>query len=347
MRPHALSAALIAAGLALGACRSSDEPTARTTATSGPSDAQPADTRAVELPSSSLPSAATAPADSTPSATVASDTVAATTTSTVRRSVDDRPFDVFVPTTYDGSTSVPLVVLLHGYTSTGMLQDGYFEMQSIAQDRGFLYVHPEGTTDDRGAQFWNGTDACCNLMGSTVDDSAYLTAVVEDIEATYSVDPKRIYFVGHSNGGFMSYRMACEHADKVAAIASLAGATFADVDRCRPSEPVGVLQIHGTADSVIGYEGGEIQGNTFPGAPTTAATWAAYNGCGPTPQQTDARRDLEANLPDTDTAVTAFADCPAGGNVELWTIEDGSHSPTLSSTFTEQVIDFLLAHPKP
>ena len=108
-----------------------------------------------------------------------------------------------------------------------------------------------------------------------------------------------------------------------------------------------MLQIHGTADSVIGYEGGEILGNLFPGAPTTVATWASYNGCDPTMQPTDARLDLEGNLPDTDTAVATFADCPAGGDVELWTIEDGAHSPLLSSTFTEQVIDFLLAHPKP
>ena len=145
----------------------------------------------------------------------------------------------------------------------------------------------------------------------------------------------------------MSYRMACEHADKIAAIASLAGATFADVDRCQPSEPVNVLQIHGTADSVIGYEGGDILGNEFPSAPTTVATWASYNGCDPTLQSDETRLDLEANLPDTDTTVAGFADCPAGGDVELWTIEDGAHSPLLSATFTEQVIDFLLAHPKP
>jgi polyhydroxybutyrate depolymerase len=268
-------------------------------------------------------------------------------TTTVSQSIGDRSFDVFVPTSYDGSSAVPLVVLLHGYTSSGAEQEAYFELQPVADAQGLLLVHPDGTTDGRGDQFWNATDACCNFMGSTVDDSSFLAAVIADVQQTYNVDPKRIYVVGHSNGGFMSYRMACDHADTVAAIASLAGATFADTSECQPSEPVSVVQIHGSADQVIAYDGGAIGGNAYPGAPATVEAWATYNGCGPTLEPTGAQLDLDVDLPAAETDVAAYSGCPPSGEVELWTIDQGAHSPDLSTEFAGSVIDFLLAHPKP
>lgn len=282
------------------------------------------------------------------------DTLAATGVVTVPSTVQpiadrppDRPFDVVVPTSYDGTVAVPLVILLHGYTSTGEAQDAYFGLQPLAEARGFLYVHPDGTTDSRGDQFWNATDACCNLMSSAVDDSAYLEHLIEQVEATYLVDTKRIFLIGHSNGGFMSYRMACDHADTVAAIVSLAGATFADAGQCRPSQPVSVLQIHGTADSVIAYEGGSILGHDYPGAPTSVSTWATYNGCGAQADAQAAALDLDREIPGAEASVSAFPDCPAGGAVELWTIEGGAHTPLISSTFVDSALDFLFAHPKP
>ena len=85
--------------------------------------------------------------------TSSADTTAITTGSTV--SLADRPFDVFVPSTYDSSTPMPLVVLLHGYGATGAIQEAYFGLQPLAEQRGFLYVHPDGTKDPLGNQFWN------------------------------------------------------------------------------------------------------------------------------------------------------------------------------------------------
>ena len=158
-------------------------------------------------------------------------------------------------------------------------------------------------------RFWNATDACCNFDKAGVDDVAYLTGVIAEIQAKLSIDPKRIAFVGHSNGGFMSYRMACDRAGLVAAIVSLAGATFADPADCAPSEPVSVAQVHGTADDVIRYEGGGINGVPYPGAEGTAETWATYDGCGETSKPLDVKVDVDVVLADgADPAETSVAE---------------------------------------
>lgn len=268
----------------------------------------------------------------------------------------DRPVEVFVPSSYDPATPAPLVLLLHGYTASGALQELYFQIQPEAEKRGFLYAHPDGTQEASGTQFWNATEACCDIYGSGVDDSAYLRKVIEDIQGAYAVDPKRIYVMGHSNGGFMSYRMACDHADLVAGIASLAGATFVDAADCKASEPVSVLQIHGDQDETILYAGGSIVGDAYPSAAETVAQWVAIDGC--TGAGVDGaaidlatRADFQdsgsADLPGAETEVVAHGACAPGGHVELWTIVGGAHVPALSDGFTPAVIDFLMAHPKP
>jgi polyhydroxybutyrate depolymerase len=263
-------------------------------------------------------------------------------------SSDGRPYSVFVPSGYDASTPTPLVLLLHGYTASGNIQELYFQIQPLAEERGFLYVHPDGLKDTAGNQYWNATDACCDIGNSGVDDSAYLRSIIDEVKATYNVDPKRVFLMGHSNGGFMSYRMACDHADAIAAIASLAGATYSDATKCKPTEPVSVLQIHGTLDATIAYDGGTIVTNEYPGAVATVESWATLDGCGLTPDTTSPPLDLEAVLIGNETTVTRYADaCEPGGHAELWTIEGGSHIPALSSSFAPSILDFLFAHPKP
>ncbi|MFQ5413268.1 MAG: alpha/beta hydrolase family esterase [Phycisphaerae bacterium] len=257
------------------------------------------------------------------------------------------PVVVHVPPSYDPGTPAPLVMLLHGYGASGALQEAYMRFTPLADAFGFLYVFPNGTIDCAGNRFWNATDACCNFCDSSIDDSGYLSALIDAIKIEANIDERRVCVIGHSNGGFMAYRMACDHADTIAAIVSLAGATFLDAADCTPSEPVHTLQIHGTADGTILYNGGCIF-TCYPGAVATTEQWAAYDGCAIAGDTSPPPLDLDGGLPGDETVVTRYAaDCDAGGSAELWTIVGGAHVPALSDDFSPLVIEFLLAHPKP
>jgi polyhydroxybutyrate depolymerase len=154
----------------------------------------------------------------------------------------------------------------------------------------------------------------------------------------------------------MSYALACAHADQIAAIASLAGATFADPADCAPTGPVAVVEIHGTGDDTIRYEGGAIDIGagpttaTYPGAGASVATWAAYDGC-VTSSVTDEHVDVDADTGSAEApaeaAVTRWSGCRPGGAAELWTIPGGGHSPNISAAFATAILDFFEAHPKP
>ncbi|MSP61144.1 MAG: hypothetical protein EXR72_12530 [Myxococcales bacterium] len=257
-----------------------------------------------------------------------------------------RPYKFKVPARFDPSRPAPLVVLLHGYGVTAELEDLYFGLNRIVDDRGFLYAWPDGSGDAKHNPFWNAGDDLVT-DGGLVDDVAYVHAVIDDMSAHFSVDPKRIFVAGHSNGGFMAHRMACDRQGRIAAIASLAGSMWADPVLCAPPGPIAVLQIHGDADEQIPYGGGEILGRKYASAPGSAAGWAKRSGCGPTPEGTLPPLDLEGVLPAEETARERFTGCAPGGASELWTMHGGSHIPTLKSTFAPAIWDFFAAHPKP
>ena len=251
-----------------------------------------------------------------------------------------------VPSGYDPATPTPLVILLHGYGASGFLQESYFRLTPLADELGFLYAYPDGVLDPGSNRFWNATDACCDVLNSGVDHSSYLRSLIETIRAQCNVDPYRVYFAGHSNGGFMSYRMACDHADVIAGIASLAGATFADASACAPSKPVHVLQIHGTADETILYDGGHILGTDYPGAVQTAEIWAAYNQCSTESRRLSPNLNLDTTVAGRESVVQRWDDgCRPGGSAELWTIDRGEHVPAISSAFRRGVVEHLLDHP--
>jgi polyhydroxybutyrate depolymerase len=259
--------------------------------------------------------------------------------------LDNRPFQLYVPTVLP-TQPVPLVVGLHGYGSNSTQLADYFGLIDQAQRRGFLLALPDGTLNSSGAQFWNATDACCNLNGSNVDDSAYLSQLINAVKASYPVDATRVYIIGHSNGGFMAHRMACDHADQIAAIASLAGAVWNDPSRCTPSRPVSVLQIHGTSDTTIRYAGGTAAA-IYPGAEQTFATWRSLDGCAAAVTTTAHALDLDSSLPGAETDILAAQGCRDGVQVQLWRMAGGVHVPTLSASFTPAVLDFLFAQRAP
>ena len=168
-----------------------------------------------------------------------------------------------------------------------------------------------------GNRFYNAADACCDFGNTGVDDVGYLRGLIEEIGRQFAVDRKRIHLIGHSNGGWLAYRMACESANLIAGLASLNGMTFLEPTSCHPSQSVNILHIHGTADTDVSYYGGAlgIQGLAFqfpanlapfPGAVKTVRTWATYNSASGPVTEAAPSMDLVQEVVGLDTVVTRY-----------------------------------------
>ncbi len=253
-----------------------------------------------------------------------------------------RPVTVHVPEGYTAAKPAPLVVMLHGYSSTPGATELYFRMSGLADAHGFFYVAPSGTLDSKQNRFWNATDACCDEDHTGVDDVAYITGLVKEIQAAYAIDARRIFVMGHSNGGFMTHRLACDRADLFAAGASFAGAAWLDPAKCNPSAPVGMLQIHGTKDESVAYAGLD---NVYPSAVATTAMWARKNGCATEPTS-GGTMHVTSSGKGQETLVTRHDGCTKNGGAELWTIPDAPHVIVFTPESLEAIWKFFEAHAK-
>jgi|TARA_R110002072_G_scaffold29740_1_gene93562 polyhydroxybutyrate depolymerase len=216
-----------------------------------------------------------------------------------------RDYIVYIPELYDGTTTVPLVLNFHGYGSNAAQQMFYGDFRDIADTEGFLLVHPEGTTFI-GDQFWNvGFPG----LSSTIDDVGFTEALIDELATLYAIDLDRVYATGMSNGGFMSFLLACQLSEKIAAVASVTGSMTQDTfDDCNAQHPTPVLQIHGTDDGVVLYNGNNL---SIPIA-DVISYWVDYNNCETTPTTT--------TLPDVDVS--------DGSTVEHSVYEDGDNGIT-------------------
>ena len=226
-----------------------------------------------------------------------------------------RSYTIYVPASYTPGTPAPMVLNFHGYTSTAFEQLYYGDFRAIADTAGFLLVVPMGTLDATGTTYWNSG------WGGTVDDIGFTSALIDEIASTYSVNLNRVYSTGMSNGGFMSYTLACSLSDRIAAIASVTGTMNVDQDQtCNATHPTPVMEIHGTADLTVPYEGG-----TFMEAiPNVLSYWVNFNNCNATPVITDVPN---TNLTDGCTAVHyVYSGGTNGVDVEHYKIIDGGHT---------------------
>ena len=273
----------------------------------------------------------------------------------ITKDLQGRAYEVRVPKDLDSAKAAPLLVMLHGFSSSPTApqdMDSYMLMSPAANKLGIIVALPLGTHDTVIDKYeWNATDSCCGFDTPDANDVGYIAAMIDEIKTKYKVDEKRVFLVGHSNGGFMAHRLACDQADKFAAVVSLAGGTFKNQNRCAASAPISVLQVHGDADGTISYEGGPPLGIAqlppAPGAVETMADWAVKNRCGATPATDAAAIDLVTDLAGAETTKSIYPDCEAGVATELWTIHGGPHSPAFSDAWAPAVLDFLMAHPKP
>ena len=174
-----------------------------------------------------------------------------------------RSYILYVPASYNPNNSVPLVLNLHGRTGTSWGQMWYGDFRSIADTANFIIVHPQGLLDNTGVTHWN-------YGQTTVDDIGFLNLLYTHLLANYNIDINKVYSAGMSNGGAMSYRLACDMSDKIAAIASVTGAmtTYQHLS-CSPAHPTPVLEIHGTNDLIVPFS------SMIPGLDY----WRNYNNC--------------------------------------------------------------------
>lgn len=195
---------------------------------------------------------------------------------------DERGYDL---RNQEARRPAPLLVMLHCYGCPPRFLPAQLGIDAVAKRHGALVAVPAGLTDSQGAPFWNATPACCDFEGARPDDVAYVARVIDDAVKKHGADPRRVYLVGFSNGGFLAYRLACELAPKIAAIVSIGGAG-PEPGSCKPSGPVAVLEIHGEADEVVPVAGGPLAPGLrmprhplVPPASATLAGWARVDGC--------------------------------------------------------------------
>ena len=191
-----------------------------------------------------------------------------------------REYFLYVPASYDGTTAVPLVFCLHGYGSNASMNMTYTNFRGIADTAGFIVIHPQGTLL-QGTSHWNVGGW---TLGSTVDDVGFIVHLLDSISNAYNINPSRVYSTGMSNGGYMSFLLACQASDRFAAVASVTGSmTPQTYNACNPTHPTPILQIHGDADATVPYGGDPLWTKSID---DVMSYWVNYNNCNSTPTVT-------------------------------------------------------------
>lgn len=249
-----------------------------------------------------------------------------------------RPAKLLVPVK-SGREPLPLLVFLHGYSSNAQQSAEYLGFLREQSALNYALLLPDGTTNSQGQRFWNATPACCDFEQSGVEDAAYLAGLIDEAIDKAPIDPKKIVFFGHSNGGFMSYRMACEYPEKISAIVSIAGGFYRNYEQCRRPGPLSVLQIHGRLDDVIPFNAN----SRFPAAEESLDFWHEFLRCQTVadfPASLDIHYDgASASLNETDQRL--WTNCDKGEKVGLWAMAGVGHVPYFKPGWIKSVLEFL------
>jgi|SRR5580704_1283145 polyhydroxybutyrate depolymerase len=256
-----------------------------------------------------------------------------------------RTYLLHIPPGYDAKTPAPLVFVLHGATESADNVEKLTGMSAKADQEHFIAVYPYGTGRLSEVPTWNAGNCCGYAIQNNVDDIGFFRALIEKLESEYSINHKRIYFTGISNGAMMSYRVACEMAGEVAAIAPVEGALNVE---CHPSAPVSVLIFHGTADRLVPFNGGSTlfqvgDKRTDTSVPFAVSFWVERDACSSAPAHEE--------IPELH--VDKYSGCQDGTAVQLYAIQGGHHMwPGVAISgntvpATDLIWSFFAAHPKP
>ncbi|MEZ0539649.1 extracellular catalytic domain type 1 short-chain-length polyhydroxyalkanoate depolymerase [Fibrella arboris] len=202
-----------------------------------------------------------------------------------------RTYRIYIPSSYSKRNHpLPLVVALHGGGGSGQQFEAQSKLSETADTEGFIVVYPDGRQNSGMLKLrtWNA-GACCGQSASTqqTDDVGFIRSLIDKLQATYQIDPKRVYATGHSNGAMLCYRLACELPDKLAAIAANAG-TMQLKTACQPSRIMPILHIHSKQDRHVPPDGGvgsqSLNRQWNPSVDTTLSVFAKLAHCTTTKQ---------------------------------------------------------------
>lgn len=236
-----------------------------------------------------------------------------------------RTYDLYVPSG-NGRGPRPLLLAFHGTGESGREMHRTTGLAAYADREGFLVAYPDAAVGN-----WAEGCDCTRADQLGVNDTGFVRALVEDVATRHPVDRGRVIAVGFSQGGVFVHRLACEMADLVTAVASIAAPMATPMaQRCRPSRPVSVLVAMGTLDDAYPYEGRAAGDRTTLGARETAAFWRTVNGCGPMAVGTERSPETEGKAGAIEERWTG---CDGGVGVTLYTVDGGRHAWRMSRRF--------------
>ena len=227
---------------------------------------------------------------------------------------EKRTYLIHVPDSYDPQTPTPLVISFHGFAEWPAHQARISQWNNLSDEKGFIVVYPSGTEFPKR---WR-TTGLTKINGTPEMDVQFISDLIDKLESEYNIDPSRVYANGLSNGGGMSYLLACKMANRIAAIGSVAGGYTYPIELCAPSRPMPLIAFHGNADPIVPYMGGPSHSFDipFPVVPDWMEAWAQRNQCAAT-----------TNLPQTgEVSGTAYSNCLQSADVIFYTINGGGHS---------------------
>ncbi len=246
--------------------------------------------------------------------------VAETIERQLRVGARERSYEIDLPARHDRDRPLPVVIVFHGGGGSADSVRRQSRLSAKGETEGFISVYPQGSGGIAGKlKTWNAGTCCGHAMQQRVDETAFVAALLDDLQATVAVDRARIYATGISNGGMMAYEVACALADRVAAIAVVAGEMTA-LERCRPARPVPVLVIHGSADRNLPFEGGAgakaFAVHEVRSVASAIEFWRRHDACDE-PAESEQKGIVRR---------TSYRACAGGSAVELVAIEGGGHS---------------------
>jgi len=259
------------------------------------------------------------------------ETATPATTATTPEDVPPRNFLLYVPTTYDPGEPTPVIFSLHGRHANAPSQAYTTDFNSVAEREGFIVVYPQGYDRELVDPVWQYGRGVPHYgsLSATVNDEAYLGALIDDLSTMLNIDEERVYVSGLSNGGFMTQRLGCTMPDRFAAFAAVAAtAPLGLTQLCDGTPPVPVMLIHGTADTIVPWQG-MIEESVLSGQPiyttapmdNTIGFWADHNGC----SYEFENETLPQLDEDSATQIFSFRECPEDAPLILYAVLGGGH----------------------